>query len=44
MNRILDISQDNCTCLVEPDVTYFALYEGIQNRGLKNLWVDVPDI
>ncbi|CEJ54188.1 Putative Aryl-alcohol oxidase; vanillyl-alcohol oxidase [Penicillium brasilianum] len=44
MNRILDINSDDCTCLVEPGVTYFALYEEIQARGLKNLWVDVPDI
>lgn len=44
MNRILDINPDNCTCLVEPGVTYFALYEEIQARGFKNLWVDVPDI
>jgi FAD/FMN-containing dehydrogenase len=44
MNRILDIDPDDCTCLVEPGVTYFALYEEIQARGLKHLWVDVPDI
>lgn len=44
MNRILDINPDDCTCLVEPGVTYFALYEEIQARGFKHLWVDVPDI
>jgi FAD/FMN-containing dehydrogenase len=44
MNRILDINPDNCTCLVEPGVTYFALYEEIKARGFENLWVDVPDI
>ncbi|KAJ6005436.1 vanillyl-alcohol oxidase [Penicillium sp. IBT 35674x] len=44
MNRILDINPDDCTCLVEPGVTYFALYEEIQARGYKHLWIDVPDI
>ncbi|KAJ5085925.1 vanillyl-alcohol oxidase [Penicillium argentinense] len=44
MNRILDINPDDCTCLVEPGVTYFALYEEIRARGYKNLWIDVPDI
>ncbi|KAJ5231721.1 vanillyl-alcohol oxidase, partial [Penicillium citrinum] len=44
MNRILHINPDDCTCLVEPGVTYFALYEEIQARGFQHLWVDVPDI
>lgn len=44
MNRILDINPDDCTCLVEPGVTFYALYEEIQARGYKHLWVDVPDL
>lgn len=44
MNQILDINPDDCTCLVEPGVTYFALYEEIQALGYKHLWIDVPDI
>ncbi|KAJ5629132.1 vanillyl-alcohol oxidase [Penicillium herquei] len=44
MNKILDINPDDCTCLVEPGVTYFALYEAVQARGYKHLWIDVPDI
>jgi hypothetical protein len=32
------------TCLVEPGVTFYALYEEIQARGYKHLWVDVPDL
>ena len=44
MNRILDINPDDCSCLVEPGVTYFALYEEIQARGFQHLWIDVPDI
>lgn len=44
MNKILDINPDDYTCLVEPGVTFFALYEEIQRRGYKHLWVDVPDL
>ena len=44
MNRVLDLNPDDCTCLVEPGVTYFALYEEIQARGFKHMWADVPDI
>jgi (+)-pinoresinol hydroxylase len=42
MNRILEVSEDNASCLVEPGVSYFDLYRHIQERGLK-VWVDVPD-
>ena len=42
MNRVLEVSEDNASCLVEPGVSYFDLYRHIQERGLK-LWVDVPD-
>jgi len=42
MNRILEVDEDNASCLVEPGVSYFDLYRHIQERGLK-LWVDVPD-
>jgi (+)-pinoresinol hydroxylase len=42
MNRILDVSEENASCLVEPGVSYFDLYRYIQEHGLK-LWVDVPD-
>ena len=44
MNKILDINADDCTCLVEPGVTFYALYEEIQARGYKHLWIDVPDL
>ncbi|EFX02021.1 aryl-alcohol oxidase vanillyl-alcohol oxidase [Grosmannia clavigera kw1407] len=33
MRVALDISPDDCTCLVEPGVSYFTLYEDIQRRG-----------
>ncbi|KAL2797267.1 hypothetical protein BJX66DRAFT_323457 [Aspergillus keveii] len=44
MNKILDINPQDCTCLVEPGVTYFALFEEVQARGYQHLMVDVPDL
>ncbi|KAF2263005.1 FAD-linked oxidase-like protein [Lojkania enalia] len=45
MNRILDINPDDYTCLVEPGVTFYALHEEIQRRGLGDkMWIDVPDL
>ena len=44
MNKILDINPEDYTCLVEPGVTYFALYDEVVARGYDHLWVDVPDI
>lgn len=43
MNKILRIDPDNCSCLVEPGVTYFALYQAIQNAGYP-LFIDCPDV
>ncbi|KIY02775.1 uncharacterized protein Z520_01240 [Fonsecaea multimorphosa CBS 102226] len=43
MNKILDVDADNASCVVEPGVSYFALYEEIQRRGLP-LWIDCPDL
>jgi FAD/FMN-containing dehydrogenase len=42
MNRILEVSEDNASVLVEPGVSYFDLYRHLQEKGTK-LWVDVPD-
>ncbi len=42
MNRVLEVNEDNASCLVEPGVSYFDLYRYIQEHGLK-VWVDVPD-
>lgn len=39
----LNIDADNASCVVEPGVTYFRLYEAIQERGLP-LWIDTPDL
>ncbi|MCC7461447.1 MAG: FAD-binding oxidoreductase [Gammaproteobacteria bacterium] len=42
MNRILEVSEDHASALVEPGVSYFDLYRHIRERDLK-LWVDAPD-
>ncbi len=45
MRRILDISAEDYTCLVEPGVSFYALHAEIQDRGLGDvLWIDVPDL
>ncbi|EEU39698.1 uncharacterized protein NECHADRAFT_43965 [Fusarium vanettenii 77-13-4] len=44
MNKVLDVSSRDCTCLLEPGVTYFALYEHLQKNGFQNLWIDNPDL
>jgi len=39
MNRIVEIDERNGYVVVEPGVSYFDLYNAIQERGLK-LWID----
>ena len=39
MNRILEINEESGYCLVEPGVSYFQLYQHIQEKGYK-LWID----
>ncbi|TVY64254.1 Vanillyl-alcohol oxidase [Lachnellula suecica] len=43
MNKVLRIDGDNASCMVEPGVSYFKLYEEIQKTGLP-LWIDCPDV
>ena len=43
MNKVLNIDERNASCMVEPGVSYFALYEEIQKTGLP-LWIDCPDL
>ena len=43
MNSIISLDGEGATCIVEPGVTYFSLYEQIQKRGLP-LWIDCPDL
>jgi FAD/FMN-containing dehydrogenase len=42
MNRIIEVSEENAFALVEPGVSYFDLYNYIQEKGL-DLWIDCPD-
>lgn len=42
MNRILEVNDRNHYAIVEPGVSYFDLYQYIQERGLK-VWIDCPD-
>jgi (+)-pinoresinol hydroxylase len=41
MNRVVEIDERNGYVVVEPGVSYFDLYNYIQEKGLK-LWIDVP--
>ncbi|KAJ3461110.1 hypothetical protein MRS44_011977 [Fusarium solani] len=44
MNKIIEVDGKNACALVEPGVTFGALYEHLQQNDLKHLWVDVPDL
>lgn len=43
MNKVLKIDENNASCMVEPGVSYFKLYEEIEKRKLP-LWIDTPDL
>ncbi|KAK6518217.1 hypothetical protein TWF506_005376 [Arthrobotrys conoides] len=43
MNRVLNIDGHNASCLLEPGVSYFSLYEEVQKTGYP-LWIDTPDL
>jgi FAD/FMN-containing dehydrogenase len=42
LNRIIEVNDRNHYAIVEPGVSYFDLYNYVQDKGLK-VWVDVPD-
>jgi 4-cresol dehydrogenase (hydroxylating) len=42
MNRVLEVDESRAFALVEPGVSYFDLYNHIEERGLA-LWIDPPD-
>jgi (+)-pinoresinol hydroxylase len=42
MNRILDVSERDKTCLVEPGVSYFDLYRHLRANRIR-LWIDTAD-
>ncbi|KAI8628720.1 vanillyl alcohol oxidase [Xylariaceae sp. FL1651] len=44
MNKILEMNPEDYTCLVEPGVSFFALYDAIKAKGYDNLWIDPPDV
>ncbi|KAF2865470.1 hypothetical protein BDV95DRAFT_507015 [Massariosphaeria phaeospora] len=45
MAKILSINEDDFTCLVEPGVSFYALHEELQRRGLGDkMWIDTPDL
>lgn len=41
MNRIIEVDDRLCYAVVEPGVTFFDLFDYIQERGLK-VWMSVP--
>jgi 4-cresol dehydrogenase (hydroxylating) len=42
MNRVLEVNERNAYALVEPGVSYFDLYNHIQQAKL-DVWIDPPD-
>ncbi|KAI1324843.1 vanillyl alcohol oxidase [Xylariaceae sp. FL0255] len=44
MNKILEINPEDYTCLVEPGVSFFALYAAVQAKGYDHMWIDPPDV
>ena len=42
MNRILDVSARDKTCLVEPGVSYFDMYRHLRTNKIP-LWIDTAD-
>jgi len=42
MNQVLEVNERNAYALVEPGVSYFDLYNHIQDRKL-DVWIDPPD-
>lgn len=43
MTKIIEVNEKYAYALIEPGVTYFDLYNHIQEKGYK-LWIDVPDL
>ncbi|KAL8293539.1 hypothetical protein RQP46_000240 [Phenoliferia psychrophenolica] len=45
MDKVISVDPDTACCLLEPGVSYFSLYEHLNEVGLgEKLWVDVPDL
>src|SRR5699024_10889462 len=43
MNNVIEVNEKYAYALVEPGVTYFELYDYIQDKGY-DLWIDAPDL
>lgn len=43
MNKVLSLDEQSCSAIVEPGVTYFAMYEAIWKAG-ANVMMDTPDL
>ncbi|KAK7206961.1 glycolate oxidase [Myxozyma melibiosi] len=43
MNKVLKLDGENYSCLVEPGVTYYKLYDEVKKSGLP-MWIDPPDL
>ena len=41
LNRIIEVNDQLNYAVIEPGVTFFDLFEHIQDKGLK-LWMSVP--
>ncbi|OAL54234.1 FAD-linked oxidase-like protein [Pyrenochaeta sp. DS3sAY3a] len=44
MNKILEVNSRDRTCLIEPGVSYFKLYDHLQENGFQSMWIDSPDL
>lgn len=42
MNKIIEVDDKRNFCILEPGVSYFDLYEYVEQRGL-NVFLDIPD-
>jgi FAD/FMN-containing dehydrogenase len=42
MNRILEVNEKQAHCLVEPGVSYFDMYNYLEEHNIR-LWIDCPD-
>lgn len=43
MNKVLKVDGENYSCLVEPGVTYYKLYDEVKRSGFP-MWIDTPDL
>ena len=44
MTKILNVDPDDYACLLEPSVSFYALYKALKEKGFAYLWIDNPDL